>query len=168
MRIVLDAAVCLQSEVYCSQLGFFAYSCAWEPFCLQLELLVYSQLDPRGWGARSWLVVTDPPHTKIQNPSETQRPKLFPEIHPKSHSRKILVSAKNFCPQFWGRKWLPQFCGHLEKLRSFCRNTSMPIKFLVLGGGGGDFGFWGGGSVDFIFVGARIFLNQNRSKIGQQ
>ena len=33
----------------------------------------------------------------------------------------------------------------------------MSIKFLVLGGG--DFGFWGGGgSADFIFMGARIFL----------
>ena len=35
----------------------------------------------------------------------------------------------------------------------------MSIKFLVLGGGGGYFGFWGrGGSADFIFMGARIFL----------
>ena len=32
----------------------------------------------------------------------------------------------------------------------------MSIKFLVLGGGG-CFGF-GGGSADFIFMGARIFL----------
>ena len=33
----------------------------------------------------------------------------------------------------------------------------MSIKFLVLGGGG-YFGFGGGGSADFIFMGARIFL----------
>ena len=35
----------------------------------------------------------------------------------------------------------------------------MPIKFLVLGGGG-IWVFWGGGggSADFIFMGARIFL----------
>ena len=33
----------------------------------------------------------------------------------------------------------------------------MSIKFLVLGGGG--FGFLGGGSADFIFMGARIFLS---------
>ena len=34
----------------------------------------------------------------------------------------------------------------------------MPIKFLVLGGGG-ILGFWGGGeSADFIFMGRRIFL----------
>ena len=32
----------------------------------------------------------------------------------------------------------------------------MSIKFLVLGGG--YFGFWGGGSADFIFMGARMFL----------
>ena len=31
------------------------------------------------------------------------------------------------------------------------------IKFLVLGGGG-ILGFGGGGSADFIFMGARIFL----------
>ena len=34
----------------------------------------------------------------------------------------------------------------------------MSIKFLVLGGGYLGF-FWGGGSADFIFMGARIFLN---------
>ena len=43
------------------------------------------------------------------------------------------------------------------KKRSFCRKTHVH-KFLVLGGGilgcGG-----GGGSADFIFMGARIFLN---------
>ena len=41
---------------------------------------------------------------------------------------------KNVCPQFWRRKWLRQFYGRLEKLRSFCSKTSMPIKFLVFGG----------------------------------
>ena len=35
----------------------------------------------------------------------------------------------------------------------------MSIKFLVLGGG--YFGVWGGGgSADFIFMGARIFLKK--------
>ena len=33
----------------------------------------------------------------------------------------------------------------------------MSIKFLVLGGGY-ILGFWGGGSADFIFMGAGIFL----------
>ena len=32
----------------------------------------------------------------------------------------------------------------------------MSIKFRVLGGGG-ILGFWGGGSADFIFMGARDF-----------
>ena len=36
------------------------------------------------------------------------------------------------------------------KMPSFCRKTSMSIKFLVLGGGGE--------SADFIFMGAGIFL----------
>ena len=40
------------------------------------------------------------------------------------------------------------------KMRSFCRKT-MSIKFLLLG-----FFFWGGGSADFIFMGARIFLTK--------
>ena len=34
----------------------------------------------------------------------------------------------------------------------------MSIKFLVLGGGGGNWVWGGGGSADFIFMGARIFL----------
>ena len=63
-----------------------------------------------------------------------------------------------FCLQFWGWQWLHQSYGHLEKLRSFCRKTSMPIKYLVLGGGGYLAFFLGGGTADFIFMGARIFL----------
>ena len=39
----------------------------------------------------------------------------------------------------------------------FLQEKPMSIKFLVLGGG--YFGFWGGGgSADFIFLGAGIFL----------
>ena len=30
---------CLQLEASCLRLGLFTYSCVWEPFCLQLELL---------------------------------------------------------------------------------------------------------------------------------
>ena len=37
----------------------------------------------------------------------------------------------------------------------------MSIKFLVLGGGG-NLGFFGGGSADFIFMGARIFLSNGK------
>ena len=38
----------------------------------------------------------------------------------------------------------------------------MSIKFLLLGGG--YFGFGGGGSADFIFMGARIFLKSGLDK----
>ena len=62
---------------------------------------------------------------------------------------------KIICPQFWGRKWLRQFYGRLEKLRSFCRKTSMPIKFLGLGGGILDFG---GEGVPILFLWARGFF----------
>ena len=40
----------------------------------------------------------------------------------------------------------------------------MSIKFLVLGGGGGILGFGGGGSADFISMGAGIFLKCFRDK----
>ena len=40
----------------------------------------------------------------------------------------------------------------------------MSIKFCVLGGGFG--GVWGGGSADFIFMGARIFLSQTQENTG--
>ena len=49
-----------------------------------------------------------------------------------------------------------QFYGRLEK-SFFLQEKPMSIKFLVLGGG--VFGFGGGGSPDYIFMGARIFLN---------
>ena len=38
----------------------------------------------------------------------------------------------------------------------FLQEKPMSIKFLVLGGGG-ELGFWGG-SANFIFMGARLFL----------
>ena len=60
---------------------------------------------------------------------------------------------KNFCPQFWGWKWLRQFYGRLEKLRSFCRKTSMRIKFLALGGV--ILGFFGGRVPILLFLWAR-------------
>ena len=62
-----------------------------------------------------------------------------------------------FCPQFWGRKWLRQFYGHLEKCALSAGKTHAhkipPFwggVFWVLGGGGG--------SADSIFMGAGIFL----------
>ena len=53
------------------------------------------------------------------------------------------------CLQFWGRKWVRQFYGHLEKCVLSAGKT-MSVKFPFFGGGGG--------SADFIFMGARIFL----------
>ena len=84
------------------------------------------------------------------------------EITKKPRVRKI------FCTQFWGRKWLREFYGRLECLRSFCRNTSMPINFLLLGGRV----YWvlggGGGSADFIFMGAGIFWTKAKNQMNCQ
>ena len=63
----------------------------------------------------------------------------------------LFCSVKSSCLQFWGRKWLRQFYGRLEKMRSFCRKTHVH-KFPRFRGG-----LLGGGSADFIFMGARIF-----------
>ena len=49
-----------------------------------------------------------------------------------------------------------QFYGRLEVLLCFCRKTSMSIKFLVLRGG--YLGLLRGGSANFIFMGAGVFL----------
>ena len=49
-----------------------------------------------------------------------------------------------------------QFYGRLEKNAFFLQEKPMSIKFLVLGGV--FWVFFGGGSADFIFMGARIFL----------
>ena len=64
--------------------------------------------------------------------------------------RKIFVrnsGAGNGCANFMGA-W---------KNALFLQEKPMSIKFLLLRGGG-YFGFWGGGSADFISMGARIFL----------
>ena len=60
--------------------------------------------------------------------------------------RKILVSW-NSCPQFWGRKWLRQVYGRLEKMRPFCRKSHVHKipRFR-----GGYFGFWGGGTLRLL------------------
>ena len=57
-----------------------------------------------------------------------------------------------------------QFYGRLEKMRSFCRKTH--VHKIPRFRGGGVFWVWGGGggSADFIFMGARIFLNVRRGK----
>ena len=68
-------------------------------------------------------------------------------------SQKNPRVRKNSCPQFWGRKWLRQFYGRLEFLRSLCRKTSMSIKFLFFWGWGGILGL--GGGVPILFLWAR-------------
>ena len=63
--------------------------------------------------------------------------------------RKIFVrnsGAGNGCANFMDT-W---------KNASVLQEKAMSIKFLVVGGG--VFWAWGGGSADFIFMGARIFL----------
>ena len=62
---------------------------------------------------------------------------------------------RNSCPQFWGRKWLREFYGRLEK-RVLSAGKPMSIKFLVLGGGG-ILGL-GGGEVPILFLWARGFF----------
>ena len=58
-----------------------------------------------------------------------------------------------FCPQFWVQKWLCQLYGRLKNA-FFLQEKPMPIKFLVLRGGGGVFWVWeGGGSARFYFYG---------------
>ena len=61
--------------------------------------------------------------------------------------RKILVSV-NSRPQFWGRKWLRQFYGRLEK----CVLSAGKIHAhkIPCFRGGGIWGFGGEGSADFI------------------
>ena len=77
----------------------------------------------------------------------------FPTWHQKNPNVRSFSAcgsrAEYGCANFMGA-W--DFC-------SFCRRTSMSIKFLVFGGGGYFvFFFGGGGSANYIFMGARIFL----------
>ena len=61
------------------------------------------------------------------------------------------------CGQFWGRKWLRQFYGRLEKVRSFC--SSIPIRSLVLRGGV----FWVLGGWPILFFGREDFSERKNS-----
>ena len=80
------------------------------------------------------------------------------ETSGEDYFRKILVSVKYFARNSGAGNGCTDFMGAWKKLPSFCSKTSMPIKFLVFGVGG-ILGFGGGGgSADFIFMGARIFL----------
>ena len=71
--------------------------------------------------------------------------------------RKIRVSVK-YLSAILGPETGAQFYGRLEFLISFCRTTSMSIKFLVLGGG--ILGFGGGGECRFYFYGRGDFSDR--------
>ena len=67
------------------------------------------------------------------------------------HKFRIILVSVNVCPQFWGRKWLHQFYGRLEKMRLFCRKNHVREIPRFFWGGGGYFGFFGGG-VSILFL----------------
>ena len=75
--------------------------------------------------------------------------KLKGSFQKNSRVREIFVrnsGAGNGCVNFMDA-WKNAF---------FLQEKPMSVKFIVLGGG--YFGFGGGGSADFIFMGARIIL----------
>ena len=79
--------------------------------------------------------------------------------------RKILVSVK-FVSAILGPEMAAPILRTPGKMPSFCRKTSMSIKFLVLGGG--EFGFWGGGpgKCRFYFYGREDFSEKIRNLAG--
>ena len=62
------------------------------------------------------------------------------------------MSAIFICPQFWGRRWLRQFCGSWFFFGGFSLQEN--IKFIR---------FVGRGGAILFFVGASIFLIEARS-----
>ena len=64
--------------------------------------------------------------------------------------RRADMSVKCSACNFWGRKWLHQFCGRLAFFGPFCWTTPMPIKFIVWGGVGGS--LKGGVEVPILFL----------------
>ena len=74
------------------------------------------------------------------------------------NSEKSWCPCKIYCLQFRRRKWLRQFHARLEKCVLSAGETHAH-KIPRLRGGGYFVFFLGGGSADFIFMGARIFLN---------
>ena len=67
---------------------------------------------------------------------------------------------KIFCPQFWGRKWLRQFYGRLEKC-ILSAGKSHVHKIPRFRGGGGNVWVLGREVPILFFMGARVFLNKN-------
>ena len=76
--------------------------------------------------------------------------------------RKILVSVK-FLSAILGPEMAASILWTPGKNAFLLQGKPMSIKFPVLGGGG-ILGL-GGGGADFIFMGARIFLNLGGSKV---
>ena len=62
------------------------------------------------------------------------------------------------CPQFWGRKWLRQFYGHLENMPSFCRRNLRVHKIPRFRGGYLGVFRGGGVKVPILFLWARGFF----------
>ena len=83
-----------------------------------------------------------------------QRSMIIAEVINQKNPRVLKIR----CPQFWGRKWLCQFYGRLEKMRSICRKTYVHKIPRFRGGGV----FWvlgrGGGGVPILFLWARGFF----------
>ena len=72
--------------------------------------------------------------------------------------RKILVSVK-FVSAILGPEMAAPILWTPGKMRSFCRKNHVRKIPLFLGGG-----FGGGGSADFIFMDARIFLKLQKTR----
>ena len=72
--------------------------------------------------------------------------------------RKILVSVK-FLSAILGPEMAAPILWTPGKMRPFCRKSHVH-KIPRFRGGGGVFWVLGGGSADFIFMGARIFLKE--------
>ena len=78
-------------------------------------------------------------------------------LHFQGNTQKNPRVRKNFCPQFWGRKWLRQFYGHLEICVLSAGNRHVH-KIQRFRGGGGYFGFFfGEGECRFYFYGREDF-----------
>ena len=71
--------------------------------------------------------------------------------------RKILVSVVKFVSAILGPEMAAPILWTPGKMRSFCRKNHVRKIPLFWGWFGG-----GGGSADFIFMGARIFLSEQK------
>ena len=71
--------------------------------------------------------------------------------------QKVLVSVKLIL----GPEMAPPISWAPGKMRPFCMKTH--AHKIPRFRGGGILGFFGGGSADFIFMGARIFLKGKRA-----